>query len=364
MSVLAQFMNFTRQPAGRIFLAIVLSLLIHAVLLLGPNLVQLQPFKAELPPLTAKLEPLPKIAVKPAAKPKPHIAAKPKPQPKPEKPAIPTEPPVTPPETAEENKPEATPVTPSETSQETPDATVADTPAADTPAAEVATPVVEDAKPAHPLPKHAELTFIAYKGTGFQVGEARHSLEISDDHHYTLQSGLNTTGIASIFKTFELNQQSRGTVSAEGLRPEEFTENKLTSKGKQALSVQFDWQARQLSFSSGTQTALPEQAQDILSFLYQFSQLPLDQARLPMHVSNGKKLENYQLEVGEEEDIQTRLGKLRTLVLRKIHAPGEEGLEISLGLEYRLLPVRIRQIDRDGEIAGQLVISEIRVSEE
>ena len=353
MSVLAQFMNFTRQPAGRIFLAIALSLLIHAVLLLGTNLVQLQPFKAELPPLTAKLEPLPKIAVKPAAKPKPHLAAKPKPkqkqkpQPKPEKPAIPTEPP----ETVPETPPETSEAKTSEAEKETADVPVPELPAA----------IIEDTKPAHPLPKHAELTFIAYKGTGFQVGEARHRLEIGDDKRYTLQSGLNTTGIASIFKTFELNQQSRGTVSAEGLRPEEFTENKLTSKGKQALSAQFDWQAHQLSFSSGTQTALPEQAQDILSFLYQFSQRPLDQATLPMHVSNGKKLENYQLEVGEEVDIQTRLGKLHTLVLRKIHAPGEEGLEIWLGLEYRLLPVQIRQLDRDGEIAGQLVISEIRV---
>jgi hypothetical protein len=339
-------MIFARQPAGRIVLAIALSLLIHAALLLGPNLVQLAPFEAALPPLTAKLEPLPKIVVKPAAKPqhKPHVAAKSKS--KPDKPAAPTE---------------TAPAAPPETSLETPVVAeeAADVPAPVTPAA-----IIEEAKPAHPLPKHAQLTFIAYKGTSFQVGEARHRLEINDDHRYTLQVGMNTTGIASIFKTFELSQQSSGTVSATGLRPQEFTENKLTSKGKQALSAQFDWQARQLSFSNGTQSALPEQAQDILSFLYQFSQLPLDQATLAMHVSNGKKLENYQLAVGEEEEIQTRLGKLRALALRKIHAPGEEGLEIWLGLEYRLLPVQIRQIDRNGEIAGQMVISEIRVSEE
>jgi hypothetical protein len=92
--------------------------------------------------------------------------------------------------------------------------------------------------------------------------------------------------------------------------------------------------------------------------------MPLDLHTLPMHVSNGRKLESYQLEAGEEEEIQTRLGKLRALPLRKIHATGEEGLEIWLGMEYRLLPVKVRQIDRNGEIAGELVISEIRVSEE
>jgi hypothetical protein len=214
------------------------------------------------------------------------------------------------------------------------------------------------------LPRHAQLTFIAYMGTNFPVGEVRHRLDVNDDKSYTLQVGMNTTGVARIFKTFELNQQSTGTITAGGIRPDRFIENKLTSKGKQILSADFDWQNRQLNFSSGNSSPLPDQAQDILSFLYQFSQMPLDQARLPMRVSNGKKLESYELEVGAEEEIQTRLGLLRVLPLRKINAPGEEGLEIWLGLEYRLLPVQIRSIDKNGKIAGQMVISDIRVSDE
>lgn len=221
-----------------------------------------------------------------------------------------------------------------------------------------------EVKPAHPLPRHAQLTFNAYKGTSFKIGEARHRLDVGDDNNYTLQIGMNTTGIAKFFKTFELSQQSKGQVSALGLRPDEFSENKVTAKGKQALTASFDWNNRQLSFSAGNSIALPAGAQDILSVLYQFSQMDLTQASLMMHVSNGRKLENYQLEAGSEEAIDTPLGTLRALPLRKIHAPGEEGFEIWLGLEYRLLPVMIRQIDRNGEIAGELVISDIRVSEE
>ncbi len=222
----------------------------------------------------------------------------------------------------------------------------------------------ENAQPAYPLPKHAQLTFIAYMGNGFIIGEARQRLDINDDKSYLLQTDVNTTGIAGLFKTFELSQQSTGTITAHGIRPEKFSENKRTSSGTQTLSATFDWQNKQISFSGGSSSTLPDGAQDLLSFLYQFSQMPLDQARLPMHVSNGKKLESYELEVGEEEEIQTRLGRLRVLPLRKVHAPGEEGLEIWLGLEYRLLPVKIRQIDRNGKIAGEMVISDIRVSDE
>lgn len=327
-----------KTSTGRIALAAALSLLIHAVLLFGPHLVELQPVEALLPPLTARLEPLP--AVKPAPRPKtrPHVPAK-------RKTVLPPAPvaAVTTPDTSP--APEAAP------------AEEVQPPAEEAPVAEVA-------QPAHPLPKHAQLNFIIYKGTDFPVGQAHHRLEITDDNRYTLQVGINTTGFISLFKTFAMDQQSSGTISAAGLRPDMFSEGRVSDRGKQTLNARFDWQNKQLDFASGNRAVLPEHAQDVLSFLYQLSQLPLDQATIPMYISNGKKLDKYELAVGEEEYILTRTGKMRALPLRRVRQPGEEGLEIWLGLEYRLLPVQIRSIDRNGEIAGQMTISDIRVSDE
>jgi len=55
--------------------------------------------------------------------------------------------------------------------------------------------------------------------------------------------------------------------------------------------------------------------------------------------------------------------KLRALPLRKI--TGRRGRTGHLaGTEYRLMPIKVRQIDRNGKIAGEVVISEIRVSDE
>ncbi len=355
--ILHSALRVLQQPAARIALAIVLSLLLHAALLFWPNLIQLAPVKAPPPPLIARLEPLPAVKLAPLSVRKPAHKRRAKPKPKPVIPppeAIPV--PAPPPDIAASETPPA--ATPAETPAETP---VAASAVAATPGQ---TPDMVNAQPPYPLPRHAQLTFIAYLGTNFPIGEVRHRLDVNDDKSYTLQVGMNTTGIASIFKTFDLSQQSTGTITAYGIRPDKFSEIKLTSKGKQTLSATFDWHNRQLHFSSGDNSSLPDKAQDLLSFLYQFSQIPLDQATLHMHISNGKKLESYDLEVGEEEEIRTRLGRLRILPLRKIHAPGEEGLEIWLGLEYRLLPVKIRSIDKNGKTAGEVVISEIRVSDE
>ena len=327
-------------PAGRLFLAVGISLLAHALILFTP-LIELPKSKAPLPPLTAKLEPLPKVTAKPAPPKKPKSKLRPAP-------LVPKKAPPgnQPTENAQAEEPQID-------SEPQPPAIN-----------EMADKTAEEVRPAHPLPKHAQLTFVAYKGTDFEIGEARHSLEIGGDKSYILRVGMNTTGLASIFKTFESDQQSSGTLTAQGLRPNEFSETRNTSKGKESLEAKFSWEAKVLSFSDGHSMPLPEQTQDIISFLYQLSQLALDKGVIPMYLSNGKKLERYELAIGEEEMIQTRLGRLRALPLRKIHAQGEEGLDIWLGLEYRLLPVKIRQIDRTGQIAGEMAISEIRVADE
>ena len=326
-------LSLPKRPTGRIALAIALSALVHAILLFAP-LVKLPPVEVPLPPLTAKLEPLPKIAAKPA----PPRKSKPKLRPAPVE---------TPPAES--------------VSTEEPQIDAEPQPSA---IDEALDRTAEEIRPAHPLPKHAQLIFIAYTGTDFKIGEARHSLEIGDDKNYILRVGMNTTGLASIFKTFESEHQSSGTLTAQGLRPNKFSETKNTSKGKESLEAKFSWEEKVLSFSSGNSMPLPEQAQDVVSFLYQLSQLSLDNGAISMYISNGKKLERYEFTVGEEKMIQTHLGRLRALPLHKVHAQGEEGLDIWLGLEYRLLPVKLRMFDRKGQIAGEMVISEIRVADE
>lgn len=323
-------------PAARIALAIGLSLLVHALMLFAP-LVELPKSEVPLPPLTAKLEPLPRPPA-PVQKKKPH----PKPAEEPVQPA-------------QESTPEA--------ADEEPQVDAEPQEAVEAAGAPPVEPAPEPSRPL--LPKHAQLTFSVYQGEGgMQLGEAVHRLDI-EEGRYTLKAVTQTTGVVSFFKTYVLTQSSEGRADAQGLLPAKFSEEKKLSKGNQSLGAEFDWEARRLRFSHGGETGLPEQAQDILSFLYQLSQMPMTNREIvPLRISNGKKLEYYELEIGAEEELDTRLGKLRVLPLRKIHAKGEEGLDIWLGLEYRLLPVKVRQIDRAGQIAGEMVISDIRVSDE
>jgi len=331
---------------ARISLAIAVSLLLHGLLFVSIPLDMPAPIAPPLPPLMAKLEPLPtRIATAKTSPVKPRPKRRPAPVAAPIAAPEPSEPPAADPA-----------VMPS--SDELADAgnsaAVSDVP-----------PVAEPpAPPAHPLPKHAQLKFTIYKGTGFVIGEAVHRLEVSDDQHYVLSVNVNTTGLVGMLKKFNLTQTSSGRYHAIGLQPEKFSEAKTTSSGTEVIQADFSWATETLNFSSGLSVPLPSQSQDFVSFLYQLSQLSLEQSSLPIFISNGKKLERYELAIGDEQDIDTPIGKIRALPFRKVHALHEEGLEVWLGLEYRLLPVKITQFDRDGGVLGEMLINDIRVSKD
>lgn len=342
-------------PARRIVLAVAFSALIHAVIMWLPQ-VHLPHTEILPPPLAARLEPTPRLAAKPLPKPapKPRRASPPKPATEPASPV--REPDNT---IAGATEPISLPAIEAASAVETVSAVAAASAVEAQPAATIA----EEPEAAYPLPKHAQLTFSVYKGLDhFQIGTINQQLEISGDE-YTLKAETRTVGLAKLFKNYQLTQTSRGKGGKQGLQPETFEEEKINDNDKQNIKATFDWPSQKLRFSQGGETALPAGAQDMLSIFYHLSQLSMNREIIPLAVSNGKKLEKYEFGVGPEEEITTPMGKLRALHLRKLHAKGENGFEIWLGLEYRLLPVKYLLIEPSDEVAGEIVITGIRIAD-
>ena len=353
-----------RTPARRIALAVALSVLAHAVVLWLPQVQLPHRESLSLQPLSAKLEALHKLEPKPVAiKPAPKLKRA---KPPISKPPAPSEPP---PAAATPEAPSlpantvAAAEAPSVAEAAPPPEAAPPTEPAPPAAATASTAAEEEPEAANSLPRQALLTFAVYKGLDkFRIGEVQHQLEISGDA-YTLYAVTQTVGLARMIKNLQIIQISRGKTGKHGLQPEKFEEERISGSSRQTLGAVFDWPSQKMHFSHGGEAALPAEAQDILSIFYQLSQLPLNREIVPVYVSKGKKLEKYELKVNAEEEIATPMGKLRTLPLHKLHAPGEDGFEIWLGLEYRLLPVKIRIIERSGEAAGEIVISGIQIAE-
>ena len=63
------------------------------------------------------------------------------------------------------------------------------------------------------------------------------------------------------------------------------------------------------------------------------------------------------------ESIDTPLGRLRTIPVIQVRERDNESLAVWLATDYRNLPVRIRFYNRNGEVSGEQLVGEIRVSD-
>jgi len=185
-----------------------------------------------------------------------------------------------------------------------------------------------------------------------------------DGDMYTLRATRYAKGLSSLAEVGEYIRTSNGVIGEQGIRPRIFGEEKNASSGKSELQAHFDWSTQKIQFSDGSVAALPADAQDELSYMYQFSQVSMNKEIISFPVSNAAGLEKYEFEIGGAEDIDTPIGKLHALHLRKMHNSNEAFFELWLGLEYRLLPVKFRQVNRAGEAVEEMVISDIRASDE
>lgn len=352
------------RPAPRLALAIAASLLLHGWLLWGPRLT-LPQFKPDLPPLVAKLEAIPveRVAL-PRPRPKAARKAATIPLPLPASPVQPASTVAAASSVAAASEVAATSevAAASAVAPEAPLASAVAAASAETASSPVVVaPAPRIARP--PLPRRARLTFTVNKGnSNFKIGEAVHTLEI-DDGRYVLQAVTQTVGLARMVKRYDITQYSAGRYTRAGLLPEQFFEERTERNGSKRHTAEFDYPGQQVHFSHGGDSVLPPQTQDILSILYQFPPLAGSET-VPVSVTNGRAVELYEFRIATDEVIQTPLGPLHTVHLTKQHEPGQEGLEIWLAREYRLFPAKLRFLERNGEISGEVVITDIRVSPE
>lgn len=315
-------------PLRKLLWVLAFSLAAHLSLLLSPGL-SLRDHPA--PPLTieARLE---KIAA-----PAPPEVIKPVPPPKPKKPRPAAKPKAAPTIAPEPEMPslEAAP-DPQPVAEETPQA------AATAPEPEqAATPT---------MPQRVAIRYTVFKGqNGLSVGRAEQIWELQGDR-YTITSVAEATGLFSLFASGRHIQKSSGEMTPAGLKPNIYRVERGQAADKTDVA-RFDWNARKLFIDSGgdkREVSLPEGAQDLLSMMYQLAYLPPERSSVQMQVTNGRKLDSYSYWVVEEA-LDTKMGRLKTLHLGKQRDPGEKDTEVWLAADYHYLPVKISQVDSDGD---------------
>ena len=202
------------------------------------------------------------------------------------------------------------------------------------------------------LPASGYLKFVVIKESlGMQIGLAEHRWKFSADGSYRLQSRIETSGLAALFKPLRQEHESRGQMGPTGLQPIHFSV--LRNGQPRGEDADFDWPAGEVLLErDGSRHPLHPGSQDVLSLNYQLAYLSRLEEGIRIGVVTGKKYEHYALDAMGEEDIGTPAGRFRTLHLR---AAGETLTEIWLALDHQRLPVKIRFTDKKGDSYSQVL---------
>ena len=219
-------------------------------------------------------------------------------------------------------------------------------PVAEAPVAPPTPPVA--AAPAPPWPRAGRVRYLVTWGdNGFIVGETVHEWRV-EDAHYTIRSVATPRGLAAL-RGKTRAQSSEGEVTAAGLRPLEFHDQR---EGREPESARFDWTEGKVAFSGGRgESLVAAGTQDLISVFYQLAwQAP--RSDVEVAVVTASRLGRWKFEWLGEEALAAAGSTLATLHLRT-RADGDV-TDVWLAPAHGGLPVKIRHVDRKGNSFEQI----------
>lgn len=188
---------------------------------------------------------------------------------------------------------------------------------------------------------------------GSVLGEVVETLE-HDGRNYTITSEMRGSGILAIFGA--LKRTSRGRITPQGLRPDEFRDQRGSSW---AVSAKFDWETRSVTQERKGKSVtlkMPGTAHDPLSLAYSFAFVPPKNKEYDVTRADGRGLTSFRFTVVGNEKLATPAGEIPTLRVTKVpDGPEDKATDIWFAADRDFLPVRVLIVEKDGTRSDQIV---------
>ena len=344
-------------PRRKLTLALAASLVLH--LLIGAA-ADVEPPEDKSITLAAKLMPLPPPPVPVATPPAP----KPKQKPKKPKPVVAASAPVA---IVADPVPDLSPVAP--TAPESAPAAEPQVAAAPPPPEPAPPPLAPEPAPppARMPPKKINLGYTAFLGEQkFEVGPV--VLQFNHDAaRYKLRVVGRGRGIAALLYPGTFTGESEGQITAEGLRPDKFTEER-GNPDKRRETI-FDHEKRLLRVPDKEPIPFEGSPHDPLTWIVQFYFSTPKTDRVTISVGTSRRMDVYTLERAGEEEIELPTGdadpvtgqravkRVATQVWKGTRKPDADGKPNGnetfwLSPEWHYIPMRIKVVNAQGRSAS------------
>ena len=330
-------------PKRKFAAALIASLLVHVIL---GSFATVEPPEEKMIPITARFmqlppPPVPVAAAKPAPKAKPKTA-KPRPATVAEAPvAIAAADPVVESTPAQEPAPAVAPVVAEATPEPVPEP-VPVPPAVEPPPAP---------PPARMPPKKIELAFTAFLGEQkFEVGPV--NLKFTHDNgRYNLKVTGRGRGLAALLYPGTFTGESVGQITAEGLRPDKFVEERGNPDKRR--EVIFDHEKGLLRIPEKDPIPFVGAPHDALTWIVQFYFSIPKGDQVTFSVGTSRRLDVYTLNRVGEEKIESPAGEVTAQVWKGGRKPEADGkpngsAQFWLVPEWHYVPFKLKVVNAQG----------------
>jgi hypothetical protein len=204
-------------------------------------------------------------------------------------------------------------------------------------------------------PERVEITFEIHFGS-MKLGIGEDRLK-HDGKQYQVYSDTIPKGIAALFID-TIRRESKGSITENGLRPVSFIER---GRKKGIRAAEFDWTNNRLRLIHGESNQvvdLPKGSIDQGSLPYAFAfagKIPDD---FSVHVTDGRRIKEYEYRIIGRERIKTALGEIETIHVQRRPDPStKRSFEFWVAVEQHYLPVQVRFTDKKGRLFESVVTS-------
>ena len=203
------------------------------------------------------------------------------------------------------------------------------------------------------LPQRVTIVFDVSRGS-FSLGTGTEVLE-TNGGSYSILSQTHPSGIVAFFPKANIRRESRGMITPQGLRPQEFIDQRGKDK---PLVAKFDWKNKLITYQregNEQSEALPDTAYDRLCIAYNFAFYQPRSNDFQFSMTDGKHLTEYRYLMVGTEILNTPMGKIQTMHWTKQREKEtDRGADLWLATDQYFLPVRIVFTDKDGSRYEQI----------
>jgi Protein of unknown function (DUF3108) len=196
---------------------------------------------------------------------------------------------------------------------------------------------------------------------GTTVGRTQWRLVPIDDLQFLWESRSETAGAGALIRDLYITERSESEIHGQGFRPIVYNYDRYGENASRKVQVSFDWENGVVLNTAQDHTwrmAVPPDTLDKLNYLLALMHdLASGKRNMRYTIADGGRLKTYDMRAAGTETLETALGTLKTLKVRRLRDQDEDEAMLWCASALGFLPVKLEHRDRDGRLVSMHIES-------